>query len=78
MLPRISVEMPSLPALPSLPELPTGLASGFPWGWIAGGAVLTVISLWALRRARRLVVAAAVGVAGLLVAWNAGFLPLTS
>lgn len=55
-----------------------GLASGFPWGWIAGGAVLTVISLWALRRARRLVVAAAVGVAGLLVAWNAGFLPLTS
>ncbi|MDA2989333.1 MAG: hypothetical protein O2815_09675 [Actinomycetota bacterium] len=69
-------DLPSLP--PSIEQLPGALTGGSPWTWALAGAALAVVSLWAIRRARRMVVAAALGVAGLLVAWNAGFLPLSA
>ena len=88
MLPQLPLSLPvdiplSLPFnLPPLPpfveELPGALTGGSPWTWALAGAALAVVSLWAIRRARRMVVAAALGVAGLLVAWNAGFLPLSA
>ena len=83
MLPQLPFELPfTLPALPTLPpslgEIPRSLATGSALTWAIAGAVIAVIALWALRRARRMVLAAAVGVAGLLLAWNTGFLPLSS
>jgi CHASE2 domain-containing sensor protein len=76
MLPQLPFDLPSL--APSLGELPGALLSNSPWTWLLAGAALAVVSLWAVRRARRMVLAATVGVAGLLVAWNAGFLPLSA
>lgn len=80
--------------LPQLPELPFDVPTWIPtslsqvtsllpgdasvWMWILVGAVLALLSLWALRRARRTVLAAVIGVVGLLLAWNSGFLPLAS
>lgn len=65
--------------LPQLPPFPVFLeALPGNWTWIAIGAVLAVFALWALRRTKRVVLAATVAVAGLVAAWNAGFLPLTS
>ena len=83
MLPQLPFELPfTLPALPTLPpslgEIPQFLASGSAWTWAIAGAVIAVTALWAMRRARRMVLAAAVGVAGLVLAWNTGFLPLSS
>jgi hypothetical protein len=88
MLPQLPFDVPlSLPMsfppeLPSLPtsfsEVPEGLSAGSSWAWVLAGAAVAVVSLWALRRARRMVMAATVGVAGLLIAWNAGFLPLSA
>jgi hypothetical protein len=88
MLPQLPLSLPidipfqlpfSPPTLPpALGEVPGALTGGSPWTWALAGAALTVVSLWAIRRARRMVVAASLGVAGLLVAWNAGFLPLSA
>lgn len=70
--------------LPQLPDFPDAFPDPFPdavpgdWTWIAIGAVLAVLVLWALRRTKRMVVAAAVAVTGLIAAWNAGLLPLMS
>ncbi len=70
------LELPSLPT--SLREVPETLAPGTSWAWVLAGAAVAVVTLWAVRRARRMVMAATVGVAGLLIAWNAGFLPLSA
>ena len=66
--------------LPQLPDFPHAFQDALPgdWTWIAIGAVLAVLVLWALRRTKRMVVAAAVAVTGLIAAWNAGLLPLMS
>ena len=82
-MPDNLVMLPQLPSLPGFPDIPPSLAS-FPDAlsgngtWIVMGAVLAVLILWALRRTKRVVVAAAVGVTGLFAAWNAGLLPLVS
>lgn len=75
--------LPPLPGFPrfsgvseTLASLPSALSRD--WTWIAVGAVLAVLVLWALRRTKRMVIAAAVAVTGLLAAWNAGLLPLMS
>lgn len=89
MLPQLPFELPStlpaLPALPALPklppslgEIPQSLTNGSPWTWAIAGAVIAVTAIWAVRRARRMALAAAVGVTGLVLAWNTGFLPLSS
>ena len=75
--------LPPLPGFPRFSGVPETLASlpsalSRDWTWIAVGAVLAVLVLWALRRTKRMVIAAAVAVAGLLAAWNAGLLPLMS
>ena len=77
-LPQISFSMPSwLQSFP--PEIsslvPAERSAGV---WLVVGAVVALLSLWALRRARRTVVAAVIGVVGVLLAWNSGFLPLAS
>jgi hypothetical protein len=88
MLPQLPLSLPvdiplsfpfNLPPLPPfVEELPGALTGGSPWTWALAGAALAVVSLWAVRKARRMVLAATVGVAGLLLAWNAGFLPLSA
>lgn len=80
MLPQLPVDLPfATPSMPtSLSGITETLASGSPWAWALAGAALAVISLWAVRRARRMVLAATLGAAGLVVAWNAGFLPLSA
>ena len=67
----------TLPAIDGLP-IPQAITDGSAWNWAIGGVVLAVAALWAMRRARRMAIAAAIGVAGLLIAWNAGFLPLSA
>lgn len=87
MLPRLRFDLPiDLPIdlpfgstrAPSVGELPQAFASGSAWTWILAGAALALVGMWAVRRARRMVLAAAVGVTGLVLAWNAGFLPLSA
>lgn len=74
---RMLPQLPTLPDIPeSIPSLPNALSEG--WTWIAVGAVLAVVALWALRRTKRMVVATAMAAAGLVAAWNAGLLPLVS
>lgn len=73
---QLPFALPSLP--PALEQVPGALSGGSPWTWALAGAAFAVVSLWAIRRARRMVVAASLGVAGLLVAWNTGFLPLSA
>jgi CHASE2 domain-containing sensor protein len=86
MLPQLPIDVvrdrfaESSSALSSLDCLPVfqAIAGGSGWTWAIGGAVLAVATLWTVRKARRMAIAAAIGVAGLLIAWNAGFLPLSA
>lgn len=88
MLPRLPSSLPvdlpfqlpfALPAVPpALAEVPGALTGGSQWTWVLAGAALALVGLWAIRRARRMVLAATLGVTGLLLAWNAGFLPLSA
>lgn len=83
-LPQLPLDLPAAPSLPSvppmpaLPGLPEFLSQGPAWTWMIVGAAIAVVSLWALRKTRRMVVAATLSVAGLILAWNAGFLPLSA
>ena len=65
--------------------LPAGLADGLPSlsqlpgaAWVVVGAVVAALALFAAKRVRRLVLLGTVASVGLLVAWNAGFLPSLS
>lgn len=83
MLPQLPFDLPiagpiAVPSLPNLSAIPSALSGGSPWSWALLGATVAVLSLWAWRRARRAVLAATVGVLGLVVAWNAGLIPLVS
>jgi len=60
-------------------ELPIDLPSGLPPAtWLVVGLVAAVVVLFVAKRIRRLVLLATVASVGLLVAWNAGFLPSLS
>ena len=83
MLPQLPFDIPfdwptAAPSLPDFSAIPNALSGGSPWSWGLLGAAVAVLSLWAWRRARRTVLAATVGVVGLIAAWNAGLLPLAS
>lgn len=72
---RLAEFSSAIPAIDGLP-IPQAITDGS--AWAIGGVVLAVAAIWAMRRARRMAIAAAIGVAGLLIAWNAGFLPLSA
>ncbi len=83
MLPQLPFDVPidwpiAVPPLPDLSAIPSALSGGSPWSWALLGAAVAVVSVWAWRRARRTVLAATVGVVGLIAAWNTGLLPLAS
>ena len=83
MLPQLPFDLPidwpiAVPSLPDLGAIPSALSGGSAWSWGLLGAAVAVLSLWAWRRARRTVLAATVGVVGLIAAWNSGLLPLAS
>jgi hypothetical protein len=64
-------------------ELPAGLPVDLPAqlpvaAWVVVGVVVAALVLFAAKRLRRLVLLGTVASVGLLVAWNAGFLPSLS
>jgi len=56
--------------------LPDGVATDDPLTWVIVGAALAVAGLFAVRRARRLVIVLALGTAGAAWAWSSGALPI--
>lgn len=77
-LPRLNLpDASSLIGLPEFSGLPDVGALPTP-AWLIIGIVIAAMLIVVARRIRRLILFAGVAAATVLVAWNAGFFPLTS